>query len=156
MAYKQSPGRSSMPKTGRGISPTLMSCSGKKGSPMKQKDPSTGMTKAGARKEIDEVSSENMRRVAAEAVAKSDSSSVASRAMKLDKTLSKKMAARKGNEAANKRRKAEKIPQVSRGTRPQSGNPGGVKFKQPDVYSRDGQLEKDVKRSTINTYRSAK
>jgi len=36
MAYKQSPGRSSMPKTGRGISPTLMSCSGKKGSPMKQ------------------------------------------------------------------------------------------------------------------------
>lgn len=31
MAYKQSPGRKSMPKTGRGISPTLM-C----GSPMKQ------------------------------------------------------------------------------------------------------------------------
>ena len=31
MAYKQSPGRQMMPKTGRGISPTLMSCS-----PMKQ------------------------------------------------------------------------------------------------------------------------
>ena len=36
MAYKQSPGRQAMPKTGRGISPTLMSCSAKKGSPMKQ------------------------------------------------------------------------------------------------------------------------
>ena len=36
MAYKQSPGRKAMPKTGRGISPTLMSCSAKKGSPMKQ------------------------------------------------------------------------------------------------------------------------
>lgn len=33
MAFKQTPGRGSMPKTGRGIPPTLMSCS-----PMKQLD----------------------------------------------------------------------------------------------------------------------
>lgn len=150
MAYKQSPGRQAMPKTGRGISPTLMS-----ESPMKQKNPRTGMTKAGAGKEIDEVFSENMRRVAAEAVAKSDSTSAANSARLLDKNLSKKMAARIGNEAANKTRSKEKIPQVSRGTISQSGHPGGVKFKQPDVYSRDGQLEKDVKRSTVRTYRSA-
>lgn len=151
MAYKQSPGRQTMPKTGRGLSPTLM-C----GSPMKQKDPKTGMTKAEARKEMEEVSAENTRRVAAEAVAKSDSTSAANSARLLDKNLSKKMAARIGNEAANKTRSKEKIPQVSRGTRPQSGNPGGVKFKQPDIYSRDGQLEKDAKRSTVKTYRSAK
>lgn len=150
MAYKQSPGRQAMPKTGRGISPTLMS-----ESPMKQKNPRTGMTKAGAGKEIDEVFSENTRRVAAEAVAKSDSTSAANSARLLDKNLSKKMAARIGNEAANKTRSKEKIPQVSRGTISQSGHPGGVKFKQPDVYSRDGQLEKDVKRSTVRTYRSA-
>lgn len=150
MAYKQTPGRQAMPKTGRGISPTLMS-----ESPMKQKNPRTGMTKAGAGKEIDEVFSENMRRVAAEAVAKSDSTSAADSARLLDKNLSKKMAARIGNEAANKTRSKEKIPQVSRGTISQSGHPGGVKFKQPDVYSRDGQLEKDVKRSTVRTYRSA-
>jgi hypothetical protein len=154
MAYKQSPGRMAMPKTGRGISPVMMSSCG---SPAKQqKDPKTGMTKDKARKEIDAVFSENTRRVAAEAVAKSDSTSAANNARMLDKGLSKKMAARIGNEAANKRRKAEKIPQVSRGTRPQSGNPGGVKFKQPDVYSRDGKLEKDAKRSTVDTYRNSK
>lgn len=148
MAYKQSPGRQSMPKTGRGISPTLM-C----GSPMKQKDPKTGMTKGQARKEIDDVFSENARRVAAEAVAKSDSTSAADNARLLDKNLSKKMAARKGNEAANTRRKQENIPQVVRGNEPQSGNPGGVKFKKPDTYTRAGKLEKDVKKKTVETYR---
>ena len=43
MAYKQSPGRQMMPKTGAGIPPVLM-C----GSPMKQekkKDPYTGKTR---------------------------------------------------------------------------------------------------------------
>ena len=93
---------------------------------------------------------------AIEALAKSDSSAVASRAMTLDKTLSKKMAARKGNEAANKRRKQENLPLVTRGQQPQSGLPGGVKFKRPDIYSRDGQLEKDPKRSTVMTYRNSR
>lgn len=150
MAYKQTPGRQSMPKTGRGLSPNLM-C----GSPMKQTDPKTGrkMTKSDARNEIDNVFSENKRRVAAEAVAKSDSTSVADKARLLDPNLSKKMAARKGNEAANKRRVKENIPTVSRGQQPQSGNPGGVKFKKADVYSRDEKLEKDVKKSTVKTYR---
>jgi hypothetical protein len=152
MAFKQNAGRGIMPKTGRGISPTLM-C----GSPMKQTDPKSGrkMNKKEAGEEIDKVFSENKRRVAAEAVAKSDSASVASKARILDPKMSKKMAARKGNEAANETRKKEKIPQVSRGTSPQSGNPGGVKFKKPDTYSRDGQLEKDAKRSTVKTYRSS-
>jgi hypothetical protein len=153
MAYKQKPGRGSMPKTGRSVPPTLMSgCK----SPMKQKDPKTGMTKAEAGKEIENVLAENARRVAVEALAKSDSSAVASRAMTLDKTLSKKMAARKGNEAANKRRKQENLPLVTRGQQPQSGLPGGVKFKRPDIYSRDGQLEKDPKRSTVMTYRNSR
>jgi hypothetical protein len=153
MAYKQKPGRGSMPKTGRSVPPTLMS-GGK--SPIKQKDPKTGMTKAKAGKEIENVLGENARRVAVEALAKSDSSAVASRAMTLDKTLSKKMAARKGNEAANKRRKQENLPLVTRGQQPQGGLPGGVKFKRPDIYSRDGQLEKDPKRSTVTAYRNSK
>jgi hypothetical protein len=42
MAYKQSPGRQMMPKTGRGISPTLMSCSPAKQEPKKGKNPVTG------------------------------------------------------------------------------------------------------------------
>jgi hypothetical protein len=153
MAFKQNAGRSAMPKTGRGISPALMS-----GSPVKQTDPISGrkMSKKEAGEEIDKVFSENSRRVAAEAVAKSDSTSAANKARVLDPKMSKKMAARKGNEAANKRRKAEKIPQVSRGTRPQHGNPGGVKFKKPDTYSRDGKLEEDPKRSTVKAYRNGK
>lgn len=152
MAYKQTPGRGNMPKTGRGMSPALM---GK--SPMKQTNPRTGraMTKAQAGQEIDEVLSENMRRRGVEALAKSDSTAVADKARLLDPKMSKKMAARKGNEAANKRRQAEKVPVVLRGAEPQSGNPGGVKFKKPDVYFREGQLEKDPKRSTVKTYRSS-
>ena len=42
MAYKQSPGRQMMPKTGRGIPPTLM-C----GSPMKQMEEDTELTQKG-------------------------------------------------------------------------------------------------------------
>lgn len=42
MSYKQSPGRQMMPKTGRGISPTLMSCSPVKQEPKKGKNPVTG------------------------------------------------------------------------------------------------------------------
>lgn len=148
--FKMKPGRGSMPKTGRGISPTLM-CK----SPMKQRDPKTGMTKDQARQEIDKVFSENTRRVAAEAVAKTDSISAADRARILDPKMSKKMAARVGNEAANKRRKQEKIPTVTRGTEAgSSGSVYGVRTKKKaDVYTRDGQLEKDPKKSTVITYR---
>ena len=42
MSYKQSPGRQMMPKTGRGISPTLMNCSPMKQEPKKGKNPVTG------------------------------------------------------------------------------------------------------------------
>ena len=150
MAYKQSPGRQAMPKTGRGLSPALM-C----GSPMKQqkkKDPYSGQTKQQLDEEMNNFGAENVRRLAAEAKAKSDSSSVATRAMKIDPTLSKKMAARKGNEAANETRKKEKIPQVLRGAEPQHGNPGGVKFEQPDMYSRNGQLDRDFPLSLVKAW----
>ena len=151
MAYKQSPGRKAMPKTGRGISPTLM-C----GSPMKQekkKDPYSGRTKQQLSDEINNFGAENMRRLAAETTAKSDSAAVASRAMKLDKTLSKKMAARKGNEAANETRKREKIPQVQRGgyANRGTGTNTGVKDTR-DVYMRDGQLDRDFPTSLVNAW----
>jgi hypothetical protein len=155
MAYKQSPGRMAMPKTGRGISPTLM-C----GSPMKQqkkKDPHSGKTRQQLNDEINNFGIENQRRVAAEAVAKSDSSAVASRAMKLDKTLSKKMAARKGNEAANKTRSKEKIPQVQRGSYANRGTGPNVGVKDTrDVYIREGQLDRDFPTSLVNAWAKSK
>jgi hypothetical protein len=50
MAYKQSPGRMAMAKTGRGISPALM---GKYGSPMKQtQDPDLTAKGAASRKKV--------------------------------------------------------------------------------------------------------
>ena len=42
MAYTQSPGRQMMPKTGRGIPPTLMNCPPMKQEPKKGKNPVTG------------------------------------------------------------------------------------------------------------------
>lgn len=151
MAYKQSPGRQTMPKTGRGIPPTLMSCS-----PMKQqkkKDPYSGKTKEQLDEEISNFSSENLRRLAAETVAKSDSSTVASRAMKLDKTLSKKEAARKGNEAANVTRKKQNIPQVQRGSYANRGTGTNVGVRDPrDVYTREGQLDRDFPSGLINAW----
>ena len=149
--FKMKPGRGNMPKTGRGISPTLMSKS-----PMKQKDPKTRMTKGEAQEEINKVFSENSRRVAAEAVSKTDSISAADRARILDPKMSKKMAARIGNEAANKRRKQENIPTVTRATEAgSSGSIHGVKTKKKaNIYYRNGQLEKDPKKSTVVTYSS--
>lgn len=136
------PGRGNMAKTGAGVPPTLM-C----GSPMKQekkKDPYSGKTRQELGGLINDWSDKNKERVAAEMVAKSDSSAAANNAKMLDKSLTKKALARIGNEAANKTRKQRNIPQVTRGAEPQHGNPGGVKFKQPDMYSRDGKLEYDL------------
>ena len=148
MAYKQSPGRQMMPKTGRGLSPALM-C----GSPVKQekkKDPYTGKTRTELGGLINDWSEKNSQRVASEMVAKTDSSNVAKAALILGD--SKKTAARKGNEAANITRDKNKIPRVTRGQQPQHGNPGGVKFANPDIYSRDSQLEKDLPGNLTNAW----
>ena len=150
--FKMKPGRGNMPKTGRGIPPTLM-C----GSPTKQTDPKSGKTpktKAEAREEIDNIFSENTRRVAAEAIAKSDSTTAAKGAMLIGK--SKKESARIGNAAANITRAKQNIPNVGRYQQVSNGNPGGVSFPKPDYYHREGKLEKDPKRSTVMTYRNSK
>ena len=142
--FKMKPGRGNMPKTGRGIPPTLM-C----GSPTKQTDPKSGKTpktKAEAREEIDKIFSENTRRVAAEAIAKSDSTAAAKGAIVLGKTP--KMAAREGNKAANITRTKNDIPNVVQGHYT-SGN-------KADAYWRPSKLEKDPKRSTVMTYRNSK
>jgi hypothetical protein len=139
--FKMMPGRGNMPKTGRGLAPTLM-C----GSPMKQTDPKSGMTKEKARAKIDEITSENTRRVAAEAIAKSDSVNVAKSAMILGK--SPKMAGREGNKAANVTRAKANIPNVIQGHYT-SGNKG-------DAYWRAGQLEADVPKNVVKAYRSNK
>ena len=141
MAYKQSPGRQMMSKTGRGIPPTLM-C----GSPMKQekkKDPYTGQTKEQLGNAINEFSDKNRERVASEMIAKKDSATAANSAKMLDKSLTKKSLARIGNEAANKTRIEKKIPVVDRGRGVESG---GVLNdpKNPDTYTRRGKLEKDL------------
>jgi hypothetical protein len=147
MAYKQSPGRQMMPKTGRGLSPALM-C----GSPVQQekkKDPYTGKTRKELGGLINDWSEKNSQRVASEMVAKSDSSNVAKAALILGD--SKKTAARKGNEAANKTRVNKNIPVVDRG---RSVNSGGVLNdpKNPDTYSRRGQLEKDLPGNLTNAW----
>lgn len=136
--FKMKPGRGNMPKTGNGLPPTLM-C----GSPMKQTDPKTGMTKEKAREKIEKTFSENARRVAAEAVAKSDSTAAAKGAMVLGK--SKKMAGRIGNKAANETRKKENIPSVIQGHYT-SGN-------KADAYWRAGNLESDVSEKVAKAYR---
>lgn len=136
--FKMKPGRGNMPKTGNGIPPTLM-C----GSPMKQTDPKTGMTKEKAREKIEKTFSENSRRVAAEAMAKSDSTAAAKGAMIMGK--SKKMAGRIGNKAANETRKKENIPSVTQGHYT-SGN-------KADAYWRVGNLESDVSEKTAKAYR---
>ena len=108
----------------------------------KKKDPYTGKTRQELGSLINDWSEKNAQRVAAEMVAKTDSSNVAKAALILGD--SKKMAGRKGNEAANIIRDKNKIPRVTRGQEPQHGNPGGVQFVKPDIYSREGQLEKDL------------
>jgi hypothetical protein len=140
MAYKQTPGRDMMSKTGSGIPQVLMS-----GSPMEQqkkKDPYSGKTRTELNAEIEKFGGENLRRVAAERVAKSDSTSAANNAMKLDAKLSEKMAARIGNEAGNVTRTSQNIPKVIRGTAVESG---GVKNdpKNPDAYWRAATLDRD-------------
>lgn len=73
------PGRGNMAKTGAGIPPTLM-C----GSPMKQekkKDPYSGKTRQELGNAINDWSDKNKERVAAEMVAKTDSSNVAKAAL---------------------------------------------------------------------------
>jgi hypothetical protein len=139
--FKMKPGRGDMPKTGRGLAPTLM-C----GSPMKQEDPRTGMSKAQARNKIDAITAENTRRVAAETLAKSDSTNVAKAAMVLGKTP--KMAAREGNKAANVTRTKNNIPNVVQGHYT-SGN-------KADAYWRPGQLESDIPENVIKAYRGNK
>ena len=135
------PGRGNMAKTGASIPPTLMS-----GSPMKQekkKDPYSGKTRQELGNAINDWSDKNKERVAAEMVAKSDSSSAAANAKMLDKSLTSKSLARIGNEAANKTRVNKNIPVVDRG---RSVSSGGVLNdpNNPDTYSRRGQLEKDL------------
>jgi hypothetical protein len=149
MAYTQKPGRGNDKKTGRGISPMLMG-----GSPMyqeKKKDPYSGKTRAQLGQEIEDFGAENKRRVASEMIAKSDSTSAAGNAMKLDKTLSKKMAGRIGNEAANKTRAEKKIPKVTRGR----SVPLGAAYSDPkndDAYWRDSALDRDFPTSLLRAY----
>lgn len=152
--FKMKPGRGNMPKTGNGIPPVLMSCSPmKQNEPKKGTDPKSDMTKAQAREKIDSIFSENSRRVAAEAIAKSDSTAAAKGAMLLGKA--KKEAGRIGNEAANITRKKEGLPTVIRGREVSSG---GVLNdpKNKDVYTRMGKLESDVPSSVIKAYRTGK
>jgi hypothetical protein len=153
MAYKQTPGRGNGMKTGGGISPALMY-----NSPMKQqkkKDPYSGKTWGELGSEIENFATENKNRIASEMIAKSDSTSAANNAMKLDKTLSKKMAARIGNEAANKTRSEKKIPRVNRG-KYTDGWPGmDIPSKYGDAYSRAGQLERDFPTGLLTAYRKA-
>lgn len=137
--FKMKPGRGNMPKTGNGIPPTLM-C----GSPMKQTDPRSGITKAQAREKIEKTFAENSRRVAAETVAKSDSTAAAKAAMIIGK--SKKMAGRIGNKAANETRKKENIPTVVQGHYT-SGN-------KADAYWRVGNLETDTPENVVKAYRN--
>jgi hypothetical protein len=139
--FKMKPGRGNMPKTGRDIPPTLMYAS-----PMNQTDPKSGMTKEKAKEKIEGVFSENARRVAAEAVAKSDSVNVAKSAMILGK--SPKMAGREGNKAANIARAKANIPNVVQGHYT-SGN-------KEDAYWRAGQLEADVPKNVVKAYRNNK
>jgi hypothetical protein len=146
--FKMKPGRGNMPKTGNGIPPTLMSCS-----PMKQTDPKSNITKAQAREKIDSIFSENSRKVAAEAMAKSDSTAAAKGAMLVGKA--KKEAGRIGNEAANITRNKENLPIVARGRGVSSG---GVLNdpKNKDVYTRIGQLESDIPANIAKAYRNNK
>ena len=138
MGFKQAPGRSAFPKTGKGLSPNLM-C----GSPMKQTDPRSGITKSAAGKVIDKTFSENSKKVAAEALAQSDSTSTAKAALVLGK--SKKMAGRAGNLAANETRKKNNVPTVIQG-RYTSGSQG-------DAYWRTAKVEKDVPNKVAKAYR---
>lgn len=152
--FKMKPGRGDMPKTGNGIPPTLMSCSPmKQTDPKKKTDPKSNMTKAQAGEKIDSIFSENSRRVAAEAMAKSDSTVAAKGAMLVG--MAKKEAGRMGNEAANVTRKKENLPSVVRG---RSVSSGGVLNdpKNKDVYTRAGKLESDVPTNVIKAYRSNK
>ena len=151
MAYKQTPGRGNSKKTGSGISPMLMG-----GSPMyqeKKKDPYSGKTFRELGSEIENFAAENKKRIASEMIAKSDSTSAANNAMKLDKTLSKKMAGRIGNEAANKTRSEKKIPRVNRGKYTDGGYMTPSKF--GDTYDRQGQLERDFPTSLVTAFRKA-
>ena len=151
MAYKQTPGRGNSSKTGAGLSPMLMG-----GSPMyqqKKKDPYSGKSWGELGSEIENFASENKKRVASEMIAKSDSTSAANNAMKLDKTLSKKMAARVGNEAANKTRSEKKIPRVNRGKYTDGSYMAPSKL--GDTYTRSGKLEKDFDTALIKAYRKA-
>jgi hypothetical protein len=148
------PGRGDMPKTGNGIPPTLMSCSAmKQTAPKKKTDPKSNMTKEEAGEKINSIFSENSRRVAAEAMAKSDSSAAAKGAMLVG--IAKREAGRMGNEAANITRKKENLPNVMRG---RSVSSGGVLNdpKNPDVYTRVGQLESDVPANIARAYRNNK
>jgi hypothetical protein len=151
--FKMKPGRGNMPKTGNGIPPTLMSCSPMKQEKPKKTDSKSGMTKAEAGEKINSIFSENSRRVAAEAMAKSDSAVAAKGAMLLGKV--KKEAGRIGNEAANITRKKEKLPSVVRGREVSSG---GVLNdpRNKDVYTRIGQLESDVPANVARAYRNNK
>ena len=146
MAFKQTLGRAAFPKTGKGMPPTLMSGYG---SPAKQTDPKRRMTKAEAGKELENISEENMRKVAAEATAKADSTSAAKAALILGK--SKKMASREGNKAANVTRANQGLPKVLQGrfTSGRTDKSGNYL----DSYWRDNQLEKDAKSSTLKAYR---
>ena len=152
--FKMKPGRGDMPKTGNGIPPTLMSCSPmKQTDPKKKTDPKSNMTKEEAGEKINSIFSENSRRVAAEAMAKSDSSAAAKGAMLVG--IAKREAGRMGNEAANITRKKEKLPTVMRG---KSVSSGGVLNdpKNKDVYTRVGQLESDVPANVARAYRNNK
>lgn len=149
MAYTQKPGRGNDKKTGRGLSPMLMG-----GSPMyqeKKKDPYSGKTRAQLGQEIEDFGAENKRRVASEMIAKSDSTSAASNAMRLDKTLSKKMAGRIGNEAANKTRTEKKIPKVIRGKSVESGAVVNDP-KNQDAYWRSSTLDRDFPTNLLTAY----
>jgi hypothetical protein len=126
------------------------------GSPMyqeKKKDPYSGKTFRELGSEIENFAAENKKRIASEMVAKSDSTSAANNAMKLDKTLSKKMAGRIGNEAANKTRSEKKIPRVNRGKYTDGGYMTPSKF--GDTYDRQGQLERDFPTSLVTAFRKA-
>jgi hypothetical protein len=149
MAFKLDPGRGNRMKTGAGISPVLMT-----GSPMHQQkktDPYTGKSWSELGTEIENFASENQRRLASERIAKNDSTSAANNALKIDPKLSKKMAARIGNEAGNKTRTEKKIPVVKRGKEVEYGSAYSDP-KNPDAYFRNSQLERDFPTSLLRAY----
>jgi hypothetical protein len=136
MAYKQSPGRMAMAKTGRGISPTLM---GKCGSPMKQtKDPD--LTREGA---------ESRKKVLAGATKRSAGSKTDSQGIKVDPTTGKA-----GAKAYEKKYKAGKPGQKDRVLDSKGKIVKEAKTPTKSGEKNNAELRKEFVRDSTNTMNS--